>query len=362
MNRVLIVDNSPLIRNSLSKQVEESGDHYWLAGTAANGMLALEWLEQNYADICITDVRMPVMDGIELLRQIRAKYPWMVCIMVSSYDEFAYAKESIQLEAIDYILKPVDRDLLYSTLAKSSAKLQDARYNEAYKLLLKYLPSHRDILARWMNELKLARRENIPLLIVDMLDILTKWTEGKYYLLNGLAMAWLNLLAEEMKLENLEITLFEGKDYAIGESVLSADKVRYYYRVCAVRRLEEGAEKFLDRVTEALTQPNRKVVEQIKQLLRKHYMEKIDYQLLASSVMLSRNYMSDLFKQETGMTMGQYAVYLRMEEAKRLLQDTSLKTYEVAHQVGYEDYIHFAKVYKKYCEFSPMEYRKRLGI
>ncbi|MGI2297486.1 response regulator transcription factor [Paenibacillus sp. GXUN7292] len=362
MNRVLIVDNSPLIRSSLSKQVEDRNDQFLVAGTASNGQLALDWLDQHYADICITDVRMPVMDGIELLRQIRQRYPWMVCIMVSSYDEFSYAKESIQLEAVDYILKPIDPDILHATLLKSDAKLQQSRYNAAHKLLLQHLPSHRDLLTKWMDAIKTVQHETMPLLIVDALDTLMQWTQGRHYLLNALSMAWLNLLAEEMKLENLEIALFEGVDRGLGEPLLAIDQVRHYFRLCAVRRLEEGAQSFLEMAGNALDQPNRKVIEQMKEFLQQHYKEKINYQQLAASVMLSRNYMSDLFKQETGMTVGSYTVYLRMEEARRLLQSTLLKTYEVAHEVGYEDYIHFAKVYKKHFGYSPMEYRKKLGV
>ncbi len=362
MNRVLIVDNSPLIRSSLSKQVEQWYDCYRVAGTAANGQSALDWLERNYADICITDVRMPVMDGIELLRQIRGRYPWMVVVMVSSYDEFAYAKESIQLEAIDYILKPVDRELLYSTLEKSHDRLQQAKFNEAHKLLLQQLPSHRDMLGKWREYIKTTNLEDMPILIVDTLDMLTEWTEERYYLLNALSMAWLYLLAEEMKLEQVEITLSEGIDQGFGEPLLPCEKVKFYFRVCAVRRLEEGAQTFLTNARNIIEHSNRKVIDQIKEYLTKHFMEKLDYQLLASSIMLSRNYMADLFKQETGMTIGSYLVHLRMEEAKHLLQNTMLKTYEIAHQVGYEDYDHFAKIYKKYCGFTPMEYRKRLGI
>lgn len=362
MNRVLIVDDSPLIRNSMNMQISQLTQQYLVAGHADNGMSALKWLEENYADICIADVRMPRMDGLELLAQIRQRYPHMTCIIVSAYNEFEYVKESIQLEAVDYILKPVDPDVLRHTLEKASQKLQQSRYSEAYRLALRQLPGHKDMLSQWIHVIRSGQVEKLPLLIVDTLDRLTVWAEDRFFLLNVLAMVWLNAVAEEMKLENIELTLNEGVDAGLGDPQLPLCKQRYYFRMCAVRRLEEGSHAFVDITTRSLSQPSRKIIEEIKRYVQQAYKEKLDYRELADTVLLSRNYMADLFKQETGMTIGYYIIQLRMEEAKRLLQDRSLKKYEIARQIGYEDYDHFVKNFKKHYGLSPMEYQKRLGI
>ncbi|MDF2653429.1 MAG: AraC family transcriptional regulator, partial [Paenibacillus sp.] len=104
MYRTLIVDDAYPIRISLQKSVGDC-EFMIVSGLAQNGLNAIQWLKSNYADICITDIRMPKMDGLELLERIKVDYPWMVSIVVSSYDEFAYARRSIKLDAVDYILK-----------------------------------------------------------------------------------------------------------------------------------------------------------------------------------------------------------------------------------------------------------------
>lgn len=105
MYKVLIVDDEPVIRHGISAFIdwEKEGmsveDHY------ANGAEALAALESLSFDILITDIKMPLMNGIELMKQAQALCPWLKVILVSNYSDFEYVKEGLKLGAVDYLLK-----------------------------------------------------------------------------------------------------------------------------------------------------------------------------------------------------------------------------------------------------------------
>lgn len=363
MIRVLVVDDASIIRSSLSKWVEESIDLLMVSGEAANGVEALKWLESYYADICITDVRMPKINGLELIKTINERYPWMVCIVVSSYDDFEYAKQSIQLEAVDYILKPVDVSILHDALQKASLKLKRSRRQAAEHLFIKKSPFHRQWLENWLEHIKTRNVSTLPLLIVDTLELLEEWIGDRYDLLNALSMTWLSMVVEALKNEKiyLELDFDEGEDVGLGERLLRNDTLRSYYRLCAVRRLEEGAYSLVGEMAGVRDKQSLKLVNEIKVYIQNHYARKFTLQEVADHIAISKNYMCGVFKQETNMTIGNYLVSVRMQQARELLLSTSLKSYEIATQVGYDDVIYFGLNFKKYYGLSPMDYKKRIS-
>ena len=81
---------------------------------------------------------------------------------------------------------------------------------------------------------------------------------------------------------------------------------------------------------------------------------------MARKVYISPYYLSHLFREELNITFLEYLTMVRMEEAKKLLKDTSLSIVAIASQVGYEDASYFSKVFKKYVGISPAQYRKNL--
>jgi two-component system response regulator YesN len=105
MKRVLIVDDEYLVRLGLKTIIDWAEHGYAIAGEAVNGREALELFNRLGADVILTDIKMPIMDGLELTRAIKAKNKQVKIIILSHYDEFAYAQEAINLGAFRYILK-----------------------------------------------------------------------------------------------------------------------------------------------------------------------------------------------------------------------------------------------------------------
>ena len=105
MKKVFIVDDELLSRQSLKSGIIWENFGYRLCGEAANGKQALELIATLRPDVVFTDIKMPVMDGLELLRQLKAVQNPAKVIVLSCYDEFDYVREALRLGAVDYLLK-----------------------------------------------------------------------------------------------------------------------------------------------------------------------------------------------------------------------------------------------------------------
>lgn len=115
---VVIAEDEPLIARHLRRCIEKADDNLAVVGVAANGEQALEMIEENLPNFVVTDIRMPVMDGLELTRNISERYGFIRCIIVSGYDDFLLAQQAIRYNVQDYLLKPIDQKELEQTLKR----------------------------------------------------------------------------------------------------------------------------------------------------------------------------------------------------------------------------------------------------
>lgn len=113
--RVLIVEDDMNYRFAIRSIVDWEKHGFEIAGEAMHGLQALDILRDTKVDIVLTDMSMPMMDGVSLIREIQKKYQNIVIIALSAYDDFQFVKESLKLGACDYILK---QDMTEETLLK----------------------------------------------------------------------------------------------------------------------------------------------------------------------------------------------------------------------------------------------------
>lgn len=125
---VLIVDDEPIIRIGLKSLVDWEENGFRLAGEASDGVEALELFRREPVDIVITDIRMPRMDGLELMREVKTIQDDVGLLVLSCLDDFAYVKEAMKLGAQDYILKPtMEPEELLAILQVIRTKLGEER-------------------------------------------------------------------------------------------------------------------------------------------------------------------------------------------------------------------------------------------
>lgn len=123
MYKVLLVEDEPLIRKGLSFLVDWTSLNCMVPLEAANGQAGLTLIEAEKPDLVITDVKMPLMDGIEMIRQGQALHTF-ASIIISGFDEFEYARTAMRLGVSDYLLKPVQMDALAATIRKACKSIQ----------------------------------------------------------------------------------------------------------------------------------------------------------------------------------------------------------------------------------------------
>ena len=105
MIRLMLVDDSPLFRAKFRGLTRWEDQGIVILDEAGNGKIAIERLERNPPDVILTDISMPVMDGIGLIEYVRARHPKIPVIALSAYDDFDYVRGSLRNGACDYILK-----------------------------------------------------------------------------------------------------------------------------------------------------------------------------------------------------------------------------------------------------------------
>ena len=162
MYKVLLVDDDDMILTGLQKLINWKSLNMEIVKTARNGKKALDYISEHPVDIILTDVTMPVLSGIDFIREAQKVTKPFKFILLSGYQEFEYVKKGMHLGASNYLLKPVDKKELYHSLENIRKGFeQEKRYNQADQIVFEGL------LGRWIrNEL---REEQLEQLLENLL-------------------------------------------------------------------------------------------------------------------------------------------------------------------------------------------------
>jgi two-component system response regulator YesN len=152
MYNVWIVDDEPLILDGLAGLVDWHSLKLVLAGKAENGRDALEQIDAAKAqvDILITDIAMPELDGLGLLRELKQRNPGLLGVILSGYSEFDYIKQGMQIGIENYLLKPIHFDELAQTLVHAVEKLDRRKIEVLDQDQVELLKDN--ILYRWVTQ------------------------------------------------------------------------------------------------------------------------------------------------------------------------------------------------------------------
>ncbi|MDD3412132.1 MAG: response regulator, partial [Eubacteriales bacterium] len=122
--KVFLVDDEIAIREGIrNAPLWEKGD-FTLVGEAGDGEMALPMIQDEQPDILVTDIRMPFMDGMQLAEEISRQMPWVEMIILSGYDDFAYARKAMSLGVQEYLLKPISSADLREALEKAALRIR----------------------------------------------------------------------------------------------------------------------------------------------------------------------------------------------------------------------------------------------
>lgn len=148
MLKVLIVDDETLVRKGIIMEVDWKALDCTVVGEAANGLEGLEIASRLSPDLIISDIRMPKMDGIEMIRKLREEGSNVAVIFLTAYSDFTYAQNAIKLFAADYLLKPFEDGELEAAVTKVKEQLfeksgikPEKPKNDIYETIMSNSPS-----------------------------------------------------------------------------------------------------------------------------------------------------------------------------------------------------------------------------
>lgn len=523
---ILLVDDEAVDLEWLRRRIVGDGLPYALhiAATANSGFSALKMLEQQRIDIILSDIRMPIMSGMEFARRAKEIRPQVKIVFISGHEDFGYARKAIQLGASGYLLKPVDDRELHSTLLSLCNEVQKEQEEihsasaawsvVGEELLIRFLTDHdpgrigshlQEILhpllrfgtaaalveiddlewktsdlgeeqkAEQIRQLILfirryvednmlgsffriqqtrclilsslperefpvqlegvirAVREAFPLTITVGIGksardegqlresfrqaqaaLSVKWLMGKDRLISWDVVEWspggnfpvpsVDDILEVMLKAIIEYDLVSvddcleqlfdqrlplgGKNEVydlilrittklhadlrqMGESLYDLLKWDAYqpmilFQFETVHDIKSWLRRRFFELSELLyvkkQRHKRKLIEEIMTYVEQNLEHKLTLKEVAARFDFTPNYLGFLFKEETGMHFSDYLNEQRIRRTCELLNDPTLKIYEIAERMGYKNIIYFNRQFKQAMEMTPGEYRKKNKI
>lgn len=346
MTQVVLVDDNIRTIEGLRRHIPWSETGCVCAGTAGNGVEALQLCQRVLPDVVITDVKMPQMDGIELCRRLRAEFPDLHLIIISAYDDFAFAQHAMAFGAVNYILKPID-DKKIAEIARLLKQISHASVQHSASLSSFFSST---ILA----DLAVALNEGNADSVATLLQASLNPERSTFHTVKDVAANLLAALYQHLAHLGLP-ALVNGQTLAQSlaglETIHSANLMydyvnRHYLWVC--RQLDAGKRPKLQAL-----------VEKAKRYIHEHYADpKISTYSIARKLHISQSYLCQLFRSSEKVSINTFLTELRIEQACRLLTGSDLPIHEIARQVGYLDAHYFAKVFRKVQGMTPSKYKE----
>lgn len=341
---VLFVDDDISLRYIILKMKIWNYSDFRIKKQAKNGQEALELLESYDFDLVITDIRMPIIDGLELLESIRERNIDVFVVLASTYSEFEYAKRGLQLGAIDYVIKPIREENLREVLMRTETLLIDKKEKELAQN--KFVISQEKI-DKWCNEIINLRTYEEKLLKEFYFELQNSdiKNENMYpeIMQEILSRIWEKMCELFTWLKNVIDIKVYLKTEILQNQFLETIKVLIYI---SEKYIFYKQDNFINKVCSIIASNicNNNVLEIISQELE-----------------LSKDYISKLFKSKMEVTLIEYCTFIKIEYAKNILYNSNKKIYEISYFLGYSTVDYFTKLFKKYTGETPTTYRKQLA-
>lgn len=402
MYKLMIADDEALERQALRHFIQNSKAEVGEILECANGIDAVKTALLKQPEICILDIKMPGLSGLEAMEQIKAVNKNCKIIFSTAYSYFDYAVKALQAGALDFMVKPVKKERLIQVVNKAIDELDAEHNQEAYRSKITDMTYVLE--KRILRELITGQTDEETLWFFDAMGIREPYgciffvrfgreiSEEEKSRLSKLlradltAAGYTHLLYVHRK--SIDFMVFaKTKDqtgeiadhverifayamdslripHTIGTGTWEEDLMQMEFSyLCAKEAVGEyvTAEKREILVGQPSSEKDSKAVpseiESVCKYMKEHYSEKITLISIADSVGFSKYYISRLFKQHMGVTIIDYLIKVRLDKAKELLAKGDYSIKQISFMVGYSDPNYFTWSFKKYLGISPIKYR-----
>lgn len=375
--KVLIVDDEQHVLDVI-KILGEWETHGVTKVLEANrGEIAKTLIEKENPEIIFTDIEMPGVNGIELMKWLDSISYLGKVIFITGYNDYSYMRQAIKHNSFDYLLKPIQADVFNEVLKeavkawkKDYAKNNSSEDNFIYsKMVTDACVGEAFDMEGILHTLPEADRYDMTLLSFYHMDYSVGNIESLADKLTAQRLG--NAYSLQMD-HNLCFVVTLENEWVTAEKWLN-EHIKIPVRVVAsevpqpLKKLPEVFGKLKKKLNENQYRTVRQSVEldqssrmqDILSYVDNYYMEDLSLEKLSNLFFLSREHISRMFKKETGMPISKYVTNLRVEQAKYWLKETDETIYSISLMLGYQDEKFFSKLFKKVTRFTPYEYRMK---
>ncbi|WP_127584689.1 response regulator transcription factor [Paenibacillus koleovorans] len=366
MLKVLIVDDDKLVRKGLIATMPWADCNMSIAGEASNGMDALEFLQEHEVDLLITDITMPGISGIDLMREVRSRYPNIWLVVLTFHQEFECIQDALRAGAIDYIAKvQLEKEQSAEVLARIEARIR----HETDQLGQKHNSlqmSERENDAFYSIDFDSKRRPDLAHTLIELPGIREKWSSLLWVLnedvYQDLLVRTKQLYLPIPKLESLFyaamtdwMRIVPEHKWVSPDTFVSFPHWENWAQWLDEIRLQlygilkkNHSDELSDCILRAVSFINANLSEELRL---------VDAAKVAA---MSRSYFSQCFKDVTGKSFHEYVRDARIAHALILLKQTENPVYWVAEQCGYPNEKYFSRVFRGQVGVLPSEYRHEM--
>ncbi|WP_028548443.1 response regulator transcription factor [Paenibacillus sp. UNC451MF] len=417
MYRLIIVDDEEDIREGLCDIVDWMSLGFHVVDKLSDGREAIHYLQENKVDVILTDIKMTFVSGIDLAKYIHDKKLKIKIVFLSGFKEFTLAREAINYNVSNYLLKPTDLDELTDIFRKIHKELEEEKaeheqvirqhqhvktlrpllmeqffYNllfgssldkekEELGVKLKQLGLPVDLekgmccilRGAWSTESSpnhpaernLEDRQVLSLAITkerDQIQFTCVKADKTHFLIIGNALEDLSSEVFEKRVETYFMHIQTSLSALVGLSIC-LEKLDLFSSLEALFASFHKASSVLEEKNETAKEVEvheRLIIKHAKQFISGHYEKNVTLAEVSHHVGLNPVYFSRLFKQETGMTFSDFVIDVRIKKAMEYLRNPKYKVYEIGYLVGYKDIKHFHQLFKRQTGLTPTEFRDKL--
>lgn len=378
MFRVLLADDEVLALEGLQTLIDWNACGFEVAAVARDGAQSLEQLSQIQPDLVVTDLYMPLLDGLGLMEATRQEGYTGEFLIVSGYSEFSYAHRALSLKAAGYLLKPIDTEeakkVVRSVYQKPSSRLTSTKQKEAFC----------DYRSQVTQALALAWSDAVCLPTNAYWQLITWGAPIPYEVSLALVEAaarcgvtatvhiireekWLVLqAAEPIDAGLLELIVQQVQQQGRNPCLLPSDLKPHQFFAAreAFQNRQQKEHKLADMLPReklnrlSAHKSHESAVEALLRMAREPGGETLTLESAAQKIGYNTAYLGRLFKKEMHQSFQNYMKQLRLTRiAQALLEQPEISAQELALQAGFYDYPTFYKWFKSKYGCSPDQYR-----
>ncbi|MCR5715416.1 MAG: response regulator [Lachnospiraceae bacterium] len=384
MYSILVVDDEEILLRGICDAIKASNLPLKSVEIAHGAKEALDKLAMFPCDIILSDISMPDMNGLEMIRKAREIWPDIRVLFLTGYREFEYAHEALKLNCDDFLIKPLSDEKLIAAIEKVIDSL-DGTWMQRFEMRIKQEQEEQVVIEPQEKVRSVVLKYRSKTSRVSPEEI----SEGLQAMLGKMVSFYCSKCS--FRRQEQLVCLFYQLTEDSGQSIKAVKKIYEEVQSFFLEQLDIETtvcffpQMLMSEVEEHLPRWNEKymsgedfgklieaddtvedsdakhfVVYAVQNYVHDNPQGNLSLGELSEKFRINPSYLSRIFRKETGLNLSEYILRERLSMAKKLLLETDKKIYEIAEETGFETAGYFTRVFHKYEHMSPKVFRTQL--